>query len=96
MSSSNLDKLVSTKYGWHVNFDKKFDSKWKPFGRPRARQLMEYVPLFMRYLRVWYKLKKEKRRAHMDFINPVPLQQIYGKQIKKFYFVNIQIDKLKI
>ncbi len=37
-----------------------------------------------RYLRVWYKLKRAKRRAHMDFINPVPLQQIYGKDIKCF------------
>jgi hypothetical protein len=48
MSSSNLDKLVPTKYGWLVNFDKQFDAKWKPFGRPRFRQLVEYVPLFMR------------------------------------------------
>jgi hypothetical protein len=48
MSVSNLDKLVPTKHGWHVGFDKQFDAKWKPFGRPRARQLVEYVPLFMR------------------------------------------------
>ncbi|CAF0984068.1 unnamed protein product [Adineta steineri] len=81
MSGSNLDKLVSTKHGWHVGFDKQFDPKWKPFGRPRAKQLVEYVPLFMRYLRIWYKLKKAKRRAHMDFINPIPLQQIYGAPI---------------
>ncbi|CAF3473761.1 unnamed protein product [Rotaria sp. Silwood1] len=81
MSSSNLDKLVSTQYGWHVDFDKEFDSSWKPFSRPRFSQLIEYVPLFLRYLRVWYALKREKRRAHMDFINPVPLQQIYGAPI---------------
>ena len=33
---------------------------------------------FARYLRIWYDLKKAQRRAHMDFINPTPLQQIYG------------------
>ncbi|CAF1654352.1 unnamed protein product, partial [Adineta ricciae] len=78
MSPSQLDRLVATKHGWHVNFDKQFDPTWRPFARPRVRQLVEYIPLFMRYLRVWYKLKRAKRRAHMDFINPVPLQQIYG------------------
>ncbi|CAF4727784.1 unnamed protein product [Rotaria sp. Silwood1] len=81
MSISNLDKLVPTKYGWHVRFDKQFDPTWKPFSRPKLRQAIEYVPLFMRYLRVWYKLKRAKRRAHMDFLNPVPLQQIYGAPI---------------
>ncbi|CAF2632217.1 unnamed protein product [Rotaria sp. Silwood2] len=81
MSSSELDKLVSTKYGWHVSFDKEFDSQWKPFSRPRVRQLMEFVPLMMRYLHVWYKLKKEKRRSHIDFFNPISLQQIYGAPI---------------
>ncbi|CAF0909888.1 unnamed protein product [Adineta ricciae] len=81
MSESNLDKLIPTKHGWHVGFNKQFDGRWKPFGRPRARQLVEYVPLFMRYLRVWYKLKRAKRRAHMDFLNPIPLQQIYGAPI---------------
>jgi non-lysosomal glucosylceramidase len=97
MSSSNLDKLVPTKYGWHVNFDKQFDSRWKPFSRPRMRQLVEYIPLFMRwdfgirmkgknnivyrYLPKWYKSKREKRRPHMDFLNPLPLQQIYGIEI---------------
>jgi len=103
MPLSNLDKLVSTKYGWHVDFNKEFNSTWRPFGRPRFKQLVEYIPLFMRlvrwnenknqeeyclkfnrYLRIWYKLKRAKRRAHMDFINPVPLQQIYGKDIKCF------------
>jgi hypothetical protein len=49
MPSTELDKLVSTKYGWHVDFDKQFDLRWKPFGRPRARQLVEYIPLFMRF-----------------------------------------------
>lgn len=38
---------------------------------------------FPRYLRIWYRLKKAKRRAHMDFLNPVPLQQIYGRMEKK-------------
>jgi len=48
MSSSNLDKLIPTKHGWHVNFDKIFDVKWRPFAIPRLRQLIEYIPLFMR------------------------------------------------
>jgi hypothetical protein len=48
MSVSNLDKLVSTKYGWHVGFDKQFDPKWKAFSRPRVRQALEYIPLFLR------------------------------------------------
>jgi non-lysosomal glucosylceramidase len=81
MSVSKLDTLVPTKYGWHVGFDKQFDPKWKPFGRPRLKQILEYVPLFLRYLRMWYRLKKARRRAHMDFLNPVPLQQIYGAPI---------------
>jgi hypothetical protein len=42
-----------------------------------------------RYLRVWYKLKRAKRRAHMDFINPVPLQQIYGIGILLFARIKI-------
>jgi len=79
--SSNLNELIPTKHGWHVGFDKRFDPKWKPFSRPRFRQLVEYVPLFIRYLRIWYSLKKAQRRAHMDFINPIPLQQIYGVPI---------------
>ena len=102
MSSSNLEQLVPTKHGWHVRFDKRFDPTWKPFSRPRFRQLVEYVPLFIRfvlecekqrnrnfsfpparYLRIWYDLKKAQRRAHMDFINPTPLQQIYGEKILK-------------
>ncbi|CAF4494167.1 unnamed protein product [Rotaria socialis] len=78
MSVSKLDKLVPTKYGWCVRFDKEFDPTWKPFTRPRLRQSLEYIPLFMRYLRVWWRLRKAKRRVHMDFLNPVPLQQIYG------------------
>ncbi|CAF1053763.1 unnamed protein product [Adineta steineri] len=78
MPATDLDKRISTKYGWHVDFDKQFDATWRPFGRPRLKQLVEYVPLFMRYLRIWYKLRRAKRRAHMDFINPIPLQQIYG------------------
>ncbi|CAF4096168.1 unnamed protein product, partial [Rotaria magnacalcarata] len=81
MSLSNLDQLIPTKYGWHVSFDKEFDSKWKPFSRPRFKQLLEYIPLFARYLPLWYRLRKAKRRAHMDFINPIPLQQIYGAPI---------------
>ncbi len=61
MLSSNLDKLVPTKYGWHVNFDKQFDSKWRPFSRPRVRQLVEYIPLFMRLdLRINQQQKKKK------------------------------------
>jgi hypothetical protein len=48
MSELNLDKLIPTKHGWHVRFDKQFDPKWKPFSRPRIRQIVEYVPLFMR------------------------------------------------
>ena len=48
-SSSNLEQLIPTTHGWHVGFDKQFDSKWKPFSRPRARQLVEYIPLFMRF-----------------------------------------------
>ncbi len=28
---------------------------------------------------MWRKLKRAKRRVHMDFLNPIPLQQIYGK-----------------
>ena len=47
--STKLDEIVPTKYGWHVDFDKQFDVRWKPFGRPRARQLVEYIPLFMRF-----------------------------------------------
>jgi len=77
-SKSNLEQQIVTKHGWHVRFDVRFDPEWRPFSRPRAKQLVEYVPLFMRYLRVWYRLKRAKRRAHMDFLNPVPLQQIYG------------------
>ena len=80
MSVSKLDKLIPTNYGWHVGFDKQFDPNWKPFGRPRVKQMLEYIPLFIRYLRIWYKLKRAKRRAHMDFLNPVPLQQIYGNR----------------
>jgi len=48
MSISNLDKLVPSKHGWHVDFDKQFDSKWKPFSRPRVKQIVEYIPLFIR------------------------------------------------
>ncbi len=48
MSISNLDKLVPTKHGWHVSFDKQFDLKWKPFSRPRVKQIVEYIPLFIR------------------------------------------------
>ncbi|CAF2719013.1 unnamed protein product [Rotaria sp. Silwood2] len=33
------------------------------------------------YLRIWYKLKRAKRRANMDYLNPIPLQQIYGAPI---------------
>ena len=50
MSESNIDKLVPTKYGWHARFDKQFDPAWKPFSRPRIKQALEYVPLFMRYI----------------------------------------------
>ena len=38
---------------------------------------------FSRYIRIWYRLKKARRRAHMDFLNPIPLQQIYGRVVKE-------------
>jgi len=82
-TKSSLQEFIPTEHGWHVNFDKQFDPQWRPFSRPRFRQLVEYVPLFMRYLRIWYRLKRAKRRAHMDFINPIPLQQIYGSRLKR-------------
>ena len=54
----------------------------------------EILKKVTRYLRVWYKLKRAKRRAHMDFLNPVPLQQIYGIQYENkntimFYLFNM-------
>ena len=49
VSKSNLEQQIVTPYGWHVRFDVRFDPEWKPFSRPRAKQLVEYVPLFMRY-----------------------------------------------
>ena len=48
-SKSNLEQQIVTKHGWHIRFDVRFDPEWRPFSRPRAKQLVEYVPLFMRY-----------------------------------------------
>ncbi|CAF1548587.1 unnamed protein product, partial [Adineta steineri] len=30
MPATDLDKRISTKYGWHVDFDKQFDATWRP------------------------------------------------------------------
>ncbi|CAF1044150.1 unnamed protein product [Didymodactylos carnosus] len=82
VQKANTDRVnLIPEYNWHVQFDKQFDPRWKPFDRPRATQILEYAPLFVRYLQYYFRIKKLKRRPHMDFINPVPLQQIYGVPI---------------
>lgn len=52
-------------------------------GKCSQSVLNEELEIHSRYIRIWYKLKKAKRRAHMDFLNPVPLQQIYGRMKRK-------------
>ena len=56
-----------------------------PTVSPRVRGDVIYVVLVecIRFLPVWYKLKRSQRRAHIDVVNPVPLQQIYGEQKTK-------------
>ena len=52
-------------------------------GETEADEIFVVFVECIRFLPVWYKLKRSQRRAHIDVVNPVPLQQIYGEQKTK-------------
>lgn len=77
MSVSKLDEQIETKYGWHVGFNKRFDPDWKPFSRPRIKQMIEYIPLFIRWT---------------SFQIYTSSKQVLQQEILFFWFTDIYAD----
>ncbi|TRY87649.1 hypothetical protein DNTS_013605 [Danionella cerebrum] len=83
-----MSRYVSTesgfgvpKDGWRICLAHEFKEKRKPFQAKDVSlaNMIEHIPLGIRYLRWWYrKTRIEKKAPFIDMFRAVPLRQIYG------------------
>ncbi|XP_018319798.1 non-lysosomal glucosylceramidase [Agrilus planipennis] len=66
------------KYGFKVSLDYQFPENWTPRIPLKIKQLIQLLPLMLRYL--WYYIIAwwHKRKPTMDYIKPVQALRIYG------------------
>uniref|UniRef100_A0A9L0RIH8 Non-lysosomal glucosylceramidase n=1 Tax=Equus caballus TaxID=9796 RepID=A0A9L0RIH8_HORSE len=68
-------------FGWRICLAHEFAEKRKPFhaNNISLSNLIKHLGMGMRYLQWWYqKTQVEKKTPFIDFMNCVPLRQIYG------------------
>lgn len=73
----NNDTAVPNE-GFKVKLDHKYPWKWRQERMPRLKQLWTLLPLIIRYVIYYFKLKWKGKVAIMDFMKVENAQQIYG------------------
>ncbi|XP_049867777.1 non-lysosomal glucosylceramidase isoform X2 [Pectinophora gossypiella] len=66
------------KYGLKLPLDHVFPLQTKQIIVPKANQILEMMPLTVRYLKYYLGKKMHKKRPIMDYINMISAQRMYG------------------